>query len=57
MMMKWRITNSCRPLRGLDARAHHIPGVAALARSTPGFILPPAPQAEDANIHLAQKFG
>jgi hypothetical protein len=27
MMMEWRITNGCRPLRGLDARAHHIPGV------------------------------
>src|SRR5215467_7768893 len=26
-------------------------------RSTPDFTLPPAPQAEDANIHSAQKFG
>ena len=25
--------------------------------STPGSILPPAPQAENANIHLAQKCG
>ena len=47
MMMKWRITKSCRPLRGLDMRLHHIPGVAALARSTPGSILSPAPQAEN----------
>jgi hypothetical protein len=29
----------------------------ALARSTPGSILPPAPQAENVDIHLAQKFG
>jgi hypothetical protein len=36
-------------------RAHHIPGVPL--RSTSGSILQPAPQAEDANIHLAQKFG
>src|SRR5262245_10630376 len=27
MMMKWRITKSCRPLRGLDARLRNIPGV------------------------------
>src|SRR5262245_15694898 len=27
MMMKWRITKSCRPLRGLDVRLRHIPGV------------------------------
>jgi hypothetical protein len=26
-------------------------------RSTPGFILPPAPQAENVNIYFAQKFG
>jgi hypothetical protein len=27
MMMKWRMTKSCRPLRGLDAYLRHIPGV------------------------------
>src|SRR6266508_4643055 len=27
MMMKWRITKSCRPLRGLDVRLRNIPGV------------------------------
>jgi hypothetical protein len=26
-MMKWRMTKSCRPLRGLDAYLRHIPGV------------------------------
>jgi len=25
--MKWRMTKSCRPLRGLDAYLRHIPGV------------------------------
>jgi hypothetical protein len=29
----------------------------ALPRTTPGSILPPAPQAENVNIHFAQKFG
>jgi len=50
MMMKWRITKSCRPLRGLDVWLRHLPGVPL--RSTPGYILPPAPQAEDVNIHF-----
>jgi len=27
MMMKWRITKSCRSLRGLDVRLRNIPGV------------------------------
>src|SRR6266540_740261 len=27
LMMKWRMTKSCRPLRGLDAYLRHIPGV------------------------------
>src|SRR5262249_15336710 len=27
MIMKWRITKSCRPLLGLDAYLRHIPGV------------------------------
>src|SRR5262249_46588536 len=27
MMMKWRMTKSCRPLRGLDVFLRHIPGV------------------------------
>src|SRR5215467_9493175 len=27
MMTKWRMTKSCRPLRGLDAYLRHIPGV------------------------------
>src|SRR6266540_5589501 len=27
MMTKWRITKSCRPLRGLDVRLRHVPGV------------------------------
>jgi hypothetical protein len=27
MMMKWRMTKSCRPLCGLDAYLRHIPGV------------------------------
>src|SRR5262249_32840106 len=27
MMTKWRITKSCRPLRGLDVYLRHIPGV------------------------------
>src|SRR5262245_21267335 len=27
MMTKWRITKSCRPLRGLDMYLRHIPGV------------------------------
>jgi len=49
-----RSVNGCRPLRGLAVRLRHIPGVPL--RSTPGFILSPAPQAENANIHFAQKF-
>src|SRR5215475_11029690 len=53
MMMKLRITKSCRPLRGLDACSHHIPGVPL--RSTPGSILPPAPQAENVKIRFAPK--
>jgi hypothetical protein len=55
MMMKWRITKSCRPLRGLDVWLRHIPGVPL--RSTPGSILTPAPQAENVNTNFAQKFG
>jgi hypothetical protein len=57
MIMTWRMTKSRRPLRGLDAFIHYIPGVAALTRSTPGSIPPPAPQAEAVNIHYVQKFG
>jgi hypothetical protein len=53
MMMKRRITKSCRPLRGLDVFLRHIPGVPL--RSTPGSMLPPAPQAKNVNIHFAQK--
>jgi hypothetical protein len=34
----------------------HTPGVAALPRFTPGFTLTPAPQAENVNVHFAQKF-
>jgi hypothetical protein len=36
MMMKWRMTKSCRPLRGLDAQLRHIPGVPL--RSTPATV-------------------
>jgi len=54
MTLKWRITKSCRPLRGLNVWLHHIPGVPL--RSTPGSILPPAPQAENVSIHFEQKF-
>ncbi|HEU0176966.1 MAG TPA: hypothetical protein VFV58_22080, partial [Blastocatellia bacterium] len=43
-------------LRGLNAYLRHIPGVATLARSTPGFILPPAPQAENMSAHFVEKF-
>jgi hypothetical protein len=52
-MIKWRLTKICRPLRGLDAYLRHIPGVPL--RSTPGFTLPPAPQAEKVNVHFAQQ--
>jgi hypothetical protein len=55
MTFKWRITKSCLPLRGLDMWLRHIPGVPL--RSTPGSILPPAPQAENVNIHFERKFG
>src|SRR6266511_4377508 len=54
MIMKWRITKSCRPLRGLDVWLRPLPGVPL--RSTPGSILPPAPQSEDVNIHFVKKF-
>jgi hypothetical protein len=50
MMMKWRMTKSCRPLRGLDVWLRHLPVVPL--RSTTGSILPPAPQAEDVNTHF-----
>jgi hypothetical protein len=54
MTLKWRITKSCRPHRGLDVWLRHIPGVSI--RSTPGSILPPAPQAENVNIYFERKF-
>src|SRR5687767_2413977 len=41
----------CRPLRGLARRCLHVPGVAL--RSTPGFMLSPAPQAIHRTLQAA----
>jgi hypothetical protein len=54
-MMKYRQTKSRHPLRRLDVRLCHIPGVPL--RFTLSSILPPAPQAENVNIHFAQNTG
>src|SRR5262249_17309943 len=50
MRMKWQITKSCRPLRGLDVWLRYVPGIPL--RSTPGFTLSPAPQAENVALKL-----
>jgi hypothetical protein len=46
-MRRHLAANDCRPLRGLDGAFAHLPRVAALPRSTLGFMLSPAPQAEN----------